>query len=78
VGESGCGKSTLALSLIGLLPKGESRISSGEISIDDKNVTRLSNKEIAKRGRKRKAMTILMMRIQEGEAGEVLISHFDA
>lgn len=37
VGESGCGKSTLALSLIGLLPREESRIAAGEIFFDGKN-----------------------------------------
>ncbi len=34
VGESGCGKSTLALTLMGLLPKKESRIMSGQIELD--------------------------------------------
>src|SRR5687768_11557665 len=54
-GESGCGKSTLALTLMGLLPKEESRISSGEIWFDDQNLAgaseeswrRLRGKKIA-------------------------------
>jgi len=38
VGESGCGKSTLALSIMGLLPEGDSFIRSGEIHFGERNL----------------------------------------
>ncbi|WP_088228687.1 ABC transporter ATP-binding protein [Desulfosporosinus sp. FKB] len=38
VGESGCGKSVTSLSIMGLLPKGQSRVSAQEIKFDGKNV----------------------------------------
>jgi ABC-type dipeptide/oligopeptide/nickel transport system ATPase component len=53
VGESGCGKSTIALSIIGLLPKHESRISSGEIRLDGFNLLAYGDEEWRKvRGKK--------------------------
>jgi len=53
VGESGCGKSTLALSLIGLLPKEESRIPIGKIIFQDENLLDLKSEDLRKiRGRK--------------------------
>ena len=53
VGESGCGKSTLARSIIGLLDKLYTRIEDGEIIFYDKDLLKLSNKELNKiRGKK--------------------------
>ncbi|MBM7702576.1 ABC transporter ATP-binding protein [Metabacillus iocasae] len=48
VGESGCGKSVLSLSVIGLLPKLNSRISNGEIVFEGKNLAELSDNEMNK------------------------------
>jgi peptide/nickel transport system ATP-binding protein len=45
VGESGSGKSISALSLMGLLPNRVSKITSGSIVFNDKNITDLSEKE---------------------------------
>ncbi|WP_400075906.1 ABC transporter ATP-binding protein [Winogradskyella sp. R77965] len=53
VGESGSGKSISSLALMGLLPKGISKITSGSILFDDKNIVGLSEKEFQKiRGNK--------------------------
>jgi len=43
VGESGCGKTTLALSLIGLLPSKQSRITAGSLSFDGQDMRAASN-----------------------------------
>ena len=52
VGESGCGKSMTAMSIINLLPK-HSKITSGEIWFNNKDLLKYSDKEIQKiRGRK--------------------------
>ncbi|MCS4540285.1 MAG: ABC transporter ATP-binding protein [Thaumarchaeota archaeon] len=48
VGESGCGKSTLALSIIGLLPAQNSRILSGQILFEGKDLLSLSGKQMQK------------------------------
>jgi peptide/nickel transport system ATP-binding protein len=45
VGESGSGKSISSLALMGLLPKGISKITSGSILFDDKDLIGLSEKE---------------------------------
>ncbi|WP_179317110.1 ABC transporter ATP-binding protein [Winogradskyella undariae] len=45
VGESGSGKSISSLALIGLLPKQISKITSGTIQFEDKNLVELSDKE---------------------------------
>ena len=45
VGESGSGKSISSLALIGLLPKGISKITSGSIEFDSKDLVLLSEKE---------------------------------
>jgi len=42
VGESGCGKSLTALSVMGLLPEGVGRISSGTITVDGTDMTAAS------------------------------------
>ena len=41
VGESGCGKSVTSLSIMGLLPKGQGRISAGNIVFDGVDLTQL-------------------------------------
>ena len=53
VGESGCGKTTLALSLIGLLPKKQSRIAAGTMSFDGRDLRTASDDDWrALRGRR--------------------------
>jgi len=47
VGESGCGKTTVALSILKLLPQG-GRIRSGRVMFQDKDLVKLSEKEIRK------------------------------
>jgi peptide/nickel transport system ATP-binding protein len=42
VGESGCGKSVTALSIMGLLPKGQGRIAAGSIRFDGVELTQLA------------------------------------
>ncbi|TWO33925.1 ABC transporter ATP-binding protein [Seonamhaeicola sediminis] len=44
VGESGSGKSVSSLSILGLLPKGVSKITSGSIMFNNTDLTRLSSK----------------------------------
>ena len=44
VGESGCGKSVTSLSIMGLLPRKNSRIKSGSIVFDGKEMTTLPRK----------------------------------
>lgn len=41
VGESGCGKSMTALSIMGLLPRPQARVVSGEVRFDDHNLLEL-------------------------------------
>lgn len=45
VGESGCGKSTTGLAIMGLLPRVGSRITSGEVLLDGRDLLTLSEKE---------------------------------
>lgn len=53
VGESGSGKSVTSLSIMGLLPKNNSKIESGEIIYRDKNLLQMKKKEMIKiRGNK--------------------------
>ncbi len=53
VGESGSGKSVSSLAILGLLPKGISKISSGTILFEGKDLTTLSNKHFQNiRGKK--------------------------
>jgi len=42
VGESGCGKSVTALSIMGLLPKGQGRIAAGSVRFDGTDLATLS------------------------------------
>lgn len=48
VGESGCGKSVTSLSIMGLVPSPPGKITSGEILLDSKDLTKLSQKEMRK------------------------------
>ncbi len=48
VGESGSGKSISTLSILGLLPKAISKITSGSILFEDKDLVNLSNKSFQK------------------------------
>jgi len=48
VGESGCGKSVLALSIMGLLAKGQGFIEGGEIKLGDKALLKLREKALEK------------------------------
>lgn len=47
VGESGCGKSVTALSLMRLIPQPPGRISQGSIIFDDRDLMKLSGREMA-------------------------------
>ena len=46
VGESGCGKSVTAMSLVSLLPSTTAKRLSGQISLEDKNLSEMSEKEL--------------------------------
>lgn len=46
VGESGCGKSVTSLSIMGLVPSPPGKITSGEILLDKKDLTKLTDKEM--------------------------------
>lgn len=46
VGESGCGKSVMSLSIMGLLPKGISRVSNGEIHLNGEQLNVMSDKKM--------------------------------
>lgn len=48
VGESGCGKSALALSIMGLLAKGQGFVDGGEIKLGDKALLQLGEQELEK------------------------------
>ncbi|WP_027178066.1 ABC transporter ATP-binding protein [Maridesulfovibrio bastinii] len=48
VGESGCGKTVLSLSIMGLIADPPGRITAGQITYQDKNLTELSEKEMQK------------------------------
>ena len=53
VGESGCGKSTVARSIVGLINKGYTRIESGEVLFNGKDLTKATKKELCEiRGNK--------------------------
>ena len=46
VGESGCGKSVTSLSIMGLLPKGQGRISAGSVRFEGRDLASLSPDEM--------------------------------
>ncbi|HMA06482.1 MAG TPA: ABC transporter ATP-binding protein [Ramlibacter sp.] len=46
VGESGCGKSVTSLSIMGLLPKGQGRISAGTVRFEDRDLATLTPDEM--------------------------------
>ncbi len=46
VGESGCGKSVTSLSIMGLLPKGQGRISGGSVRFEGRDLATLSPDEM--------------------------------
>lgn len=46
VGESGCGKSVTSLSIMGLLPKGQGRISAGTIEFEGRDLAHLRPEEM--------------------------------
>lgn len=46
VGESGCGKSVTALSILRLIPKTSGKIAGGSINFQERDLTKLSEKEI--------------------------------
>ena len=46
VGESGCGKSVTSLSVMGLVPSPPGKIAGGEILFQDRDLTKLSEKEM--------------------------------
>lgn len=48
VGESGCGKSVTSLSVMGLLPHKTSKIVSGEILFNDRDLSKLTEREFRK------------------------------
>ncbi len=48
VGESGCGKSVMSQSIMGLLPPYTGKIKQGRIMLNDRDVTKLSDKEMEK------------------------------
>jgi oligopeptide/dipeptide ABC transporter ATP-binding protein len=56
VGESGCGKSVTSLSIMGLLPKGQGRISAGSVVFEGTNLASLSPQNMRKLRGNRMAM----------------------
>ncbi|MBC3758431.1 ABC transporter ATP-binding protein [Hyunsoonleella sp. SJ7] len=84
VGESGSGKSVSSLAILGLLPKRISKIASGHITFDGKDLTELSNKAFQKiRGKKismifQEPMSSLNPSMTCGkQVQEILLQHTD-
>ena len=48
VGESGCGKSVTSLAIMGLLPRGSSEITAGEIVLNDTHLEKMTEKQLQK------------------------------
>ena len=46
VGESGCGKAMTALSVMGLLPRGIAKVTSGRIDLEGRNLLSLQKREL--------------------------------
>jgi oligopeptide transport system ATP-binding protein len=84
VGESGCGKSVTNLSILGLLPRPQGRITAGSVRFEGRELTRASEGELRKvRGRRiamifQDPMTSLnpYLRVEE-QLVEVLLTHTD-
>lgn len=84
VGESGCGKSMTALTVMGLLPEPVVRVVSGEILLQGKNLTTISQREMDKvRGKDvamifQEPMTALNPSFTIGnQLGEIFRLHFN-
>ncbi|MFD2724839.1 ABC transporter ATP-binding protein [Hyunsoonleella rubra] len=84
VGESGSGKSVSSLAILGLLPKRISKIASGHITFDGKDLTEVSNKAFQKiRGKKismifQEPMSSLNPSMTCGkQVAEILLQHTD-
>ncbi len=82
IGESGSGKSVTALSIMNLLPKYKGKIESGSIIFNNKDITKLNDKEMCKiRGKDisiifQEPMTALNPILTiEKQIGEILITH---
>ncbi len=82
VGESGCGKSVTSLSLLGLLPRPQGRITAGQVIFDGRDLTALPERELRRLRGDRVAMivpdpmTALNPYLRIGEQlGEVLQVH---
>jgi oligopeptide/dipeptide ABC transporter ATP-binding protein len=56
VGESGCGKSVTSLSIMGLLPKGQGRISAGSVVFEGRDLATMSPQDMRKLRGDRMAM----------------------
>lgn len=84
VGESGCGKSVMSLSVMQLLPQGNSKISAGQVLFNNEDLTKKSTKEMNKiRGNDiamifQEPMTALNPVFTIGnQVQEVLFNHLD-
>ena len=85
VGESGCGKSVTALSIMGLIPKPPAKIVSGSVLFNDRDLTKLTERELEDvRGREvamifQDPMTSLNPTFKIGtQITETLRRHFDS
>jgi len=84
VGESGCGKSVTALSIMGLIPKPPAKIVSGSVVFEDRDLTRLTEKQLENvRGRQiamifQDPMTCLNPTLTIGlQITETMLRHLD-
>ena len=84
VGESGCGKSVTALSIMGLIPKPPAKIVSGSVVFEDRDLTKLSEKQLENvRGRQiamifQDPMTCLNPTLTIGlQSTETMLRHLD-
>ena len=84
VGESGCGKSVTALSIMGLIPKPPAKIVSGSVVFEDRDLTKLSEKQLENvRGRQiamifQDPMTCLNPTLTIGlQITETMLRHLD-
>src|SRR3990170_4756165 len=84
VGESGCGKSVTALSIMGLIPKPPAKIVSGSVVFEDRDLTKLTEKQLENvRGRQigmifQDPMTCLNPTLTIGlQITETMLRHLD-